>query len=210
MEQKLKLYFDTETTGIFNGWQRDFHNHAKFPAIMSFAGVLVDDEWNTVDEYHKFVILGEDIQVHPKAEEVHGISWEKCQAEGVELGDVLFVFHQMVEKARLLVGYNTDFDLGMMEISWYRWKAIRGEEIKRVALPQVLDLMKFATPICGLPPTEKMKAAGRFHNKSANLTEAMRIICNHDHSGAHDALADVKACIMLHKKIKEMQDARRV
>lgn len=199
----MKLYFDTEATGIFNGWQRDFHNHTRFPAIMSFAGVLVDDDWKIVDECHHFVQIPDEVEIHPKAFETHGITRERCN-NGVPLGFVLEVFHDMVVASRLVVGYNVDFDLGMMEISWYR----DGARAKKPQLPQVLDLMKYATPICGLPPTEKMKAAGRFHNKSANLTEAMKIICNHDHSGAHDALADVKACIMLHRKIKEMQDAR--
>lgn len=203
----MKIYFDTETTGIFSGWQRDFHNHTRFPAIMSFAGVLVDDEWNEVEEYHQFVQLPDEVEIHPKAFETHGISREKCNTLGLPLFQILDKFNLMMSKARLAVGYNIDFDLGMMEISWYRAKA-EGHEIQRCELPQKVDLMKYATPICGLPPTEKMRAAGRLHNKPANLTEAMKIICDYDHSGAHDALADVKACIMLHKRIKEMQDAR--
>lgn len=205
----MKLYFDTETTGIFNGWQRDFANYERFPSVMSFAGVLIDDNWNTVEEYHRFVKLDPGVHIHPKAYETHGISYEKCEEEGIQLEDVLSQFNRMLRDARLAVGYNVDFDLGMMELSYYRARA-KGIDIPRVQLPQVVDLMKYATPICGLPPTEKMKAAGRLHNKSPNLTEAMKIICDHDHSGAHDALADVKACIMLHRKIKEMQDARHV
>lgn len=203
----MKYYLDTETTGVFNGWQRDFSNHRHFPAIQSFAGALVDDEWNIVEEYHTLVQLPDHVEIHPKALEVHGITRERCNAEGVPIFQVLDKHNAMCAKARLVVGFNLDFDLGMLEISWYRAKA-EGYEVPRCELPQVVDLMKYATPICGLPPTEKMKAAGRFQNKPPRLSEAIKIICKQELDGAHDALVDVKGCILLHRAIKEMQDAR--
>jgi DNA polymerase-3 subunit epsilon len=59
------------------------------------------------------------------------------------------------------------------------------------------DVMKMATPICKMPPTEKMMARGRKDFKSPRLEEAYRIMFGERMDGAHDAMSDVKATARL-------------
>jgi pyruvate/2-oxoglutarate dehydrogenase complex dihydrolipoamide acyltransferase (E2) component len=60
-----------------------------------------------------------------------------------------------------------------------------------------------STPICALPPTAKMRAAGRNHHKTANLQEAHRHFFGRDFDGAHSAGADVDACARVWFAIKD-------
>lgn len=203
----MRMYFDTETTGVFSSWQRDFHNYKRFPAIMSYAHVLTDDDWNVLEEFHSLVKIADDVEVHPKAQEVHGISREICMEKGINLSLVLTHFFKGISRSRMVIGFNTSFDLGLMEISKYRAKAEENFDCGQMELPQVVDLMKYAEPICAIPATEKMRATGRHGFKPPRLSEALKIICDYEHVGAHDALADVKGCVMLHKKLVEMRNA---
>lgn len=62
-----------------------------------------------------------------------------------------------------------------------------------------------ATPLCKLPPTPKMRAAGRNHYKTANLGEAFKHFTGRDLDGAHNAMVDVRACMDVYFAIKAPQ-----
>ena len=63
---------------------------------------------------------------------------------------------------------------------------------------------RLSTPICQLPATDRMRAAGRTHYKSANLQEAYRHFFGHGFDGAHSALADVQACMAVYFAIQDL------
>ncbi len=52
-----------------------------------------------------------------------------------------------------------------------------------------------------------MKAAKRFHHKSANLSEAYRFFTGLELVNAHSAMADVQACAAVYFAIKSPVDA---
>jgi DNA polymerase-3 subunit epsilon len=201
-----RMYWDTETTGLYQS--RDFHRHEKHPAIMEYAHVLVDDDWNEVEHFQCFVKVPAYVEVHEKAYAAHGISRDKCEAEGVEPMYMFERFIAAVANSRLVGGYNINYDKDMMEITYHRLQAEYDGGIAPLAFPPMVDLMPYATPICALPPTDRMKAAGRMHFKSPSLTEALRIICRHEHAGAHGALADARGCARLHRKLWEMKNGK--
>ena len=92
---------------------------------------------------------------------------------------------------RLRIGHNEQFDARIVRIGTMRyaplfadpWKAGKAECTARMA-----------TPICAIPPTEKMRAAKRFHHKTPNLGEAYAHFCGANLQDAHSALADARAC----------------
>jgi DNA polymerase-3 subunit epsilon len=60
-----------------------------------------------------------------------------------------------------------------------------------------------ATPILKLPPTDKMRAAGRHHHKSANLREAYSHFMGRELVDAHSAIADARACMDVYFALKQ-------
>jgi len=63
-----------------------------------------------------------------------------------------------------------------------------------------------ATQILKIPPTSKMISQGLIHQfKPANLRESYRHFFGNDFENAHNAMADVNACIAVYFAIKDME-----
>lgn len=198
---KYRMYWDTETSGIIRS--RELDNSLKQPAIMQYAHVLVDDDWNEVEAFETRVKLPNYVDVERGAYNAHGLTREDCQ-DGISLQEMVGHFQRAVAQARMILGFNTGYDFDMMTVSYHRLRNDFFIEVPQIELPQIVDIMQYATPICAIPPTAKMQAAGRHHYKTPSLKEAVKIICQQDFP-AHGALPDSRACVILHRKLWELR-----
>lgn len=195
----MRLYFDTETTGFPSKILPPHHPDQS--AICSIAWALVDEKWNTILEEHHFIIP--DGWRIPEAQVAfHGITNEKCEAEGYHFRDVRDRFSDDMRwgRVRQACAYNIAFDEKML------WNHCARASLPPIPFASRFCVMEFATGYCQLPPTEKMLAAKRKGFKPPKLSEALKIICGEEHEGAHDALADVRATIQVHKKLMELMN----
>src|SRR3546814_6320321 len=130
--------------------------------------------------------------------------------------DVGVVEHAAVEmfldllNHRTRIAHNETFDARIMRIALKRyvdpldpafpfsdkWKAGKAE-----------CTAKLSTPIVKAPATEKMKAVGRFHHKTANLSEAFLHFTGKPLENAHSAMADVQGCIAVYFGVQDAQKA---
>lgn len=185
----LALYWDLETTGFRDPW------------IMEYAGLLVETSSDTeVWRASGLVALPPGATVEAGAYAVHGLTAEAC-ASGISSGACCALFWSQCAKAELLVGYYIQSDMDVMT------KASAHSGVGVQAFPRPVDLKDWATPLCQLPPTERMRRAGRNHFKTPSLVEAMSALApEHDYK-PHRALSDVLATRLLHRRIKEKLDA---
>ena len=65
--------------------------------------------------------------------------------------------------------------------------------------------MTSAAPIVNLPPTDRMRAAGRTGPKSPKLSECVQHFFSEEMIGAHDAMVDVRACARVFFHLKSLQ-----
>jgi DNA polymerase III epsilon subunit-like protein len=113
---------------------------------------------------------------------IHGISQERAEAFGLPQNHVMGLFAGMVGMADLVVFHNADYD-----------KVVLISEFFRRTEQPILDhkklycTMKGMTPICGL-----LKANNT--PKWPKLQEAHKFCFGVEFEGAHDAMADVRAC----------------
>ena len=90
-------------------------------------------------------------------------------------------------------------------------KLLRGER-RRLGRPDgfgivpVFCCMKGSTPLCKIAPTAKMRAARMDHYKTPKLSEAVRILLNREHEGAHRAMADTLATRDLYFAMRENKE----
>ncbi len=190
------LFWDTETTGL-PAW-RDPSDAPHQPHVVQAAGLLVDHDGNELEEWQAIIQPGPGAVMSKEAFAAHGISLERAQAEGIPLKDAWQKFTAMIGNANGIVGHNISFDIRIMRIAGAR---VLGDKWD-CPVPSRCT-MRMATPIINLPPTEKMLAAGFTKPKPANLSECVRYFFDEDHSGAHDALADVRASKRVYFAIKE-------
>lgn len=189
----LTLAFDTETTGL-PLWHEP-SDHPGQPHLVQFAGLVLDADGNEIDKLSTLVKPGPGAVMAPEALAAHGISLERAMDEGAAAIDVLIWFRAIAARAARLVGHNVQFDVRIMRIAAARATGVKWQP----ACPQFCTL-KRSQDIVGLPPTQKMMAAGRFGPKPPNLGECYRYFFGEELAGAHDALVDVRASarIFLH------------
>mgnify|MGYP003339884291 CR=1 FL=1 len=190
------LFLDTETTGLPD-W-RSPSDAPHQPHVIQAVGLLTDEDGNELEEWQTLIAPGPGAVMAPEAEAAHGISLQRALAEGIHLADAWQSFVSLVDRANGIIGHNISFDIRIMRIAGARATGLKWE----CPLPSRCT-MRMATPIINLPPTAKMVAAGFNKPKNPNLTECVRYFFDEDHSGAHDALADVRASKRVYFAIKE-------
>lgn len=183
------LYFDTETSGLPN----DSPDLTKQPHIVQLAAILVDPDGNELHSINT-IIAPTDWTIDLGASNVHGITTERAKEVGIP-GVIAFgFFSNLCRKASTIVAHNIAFDSTLMSLEFKRLS----KDAIHLA-PTQFCTMKATTNICKIP--------GRFPGqyKWPKLEEAHRFFFNEDFDNAHDALADVRACMRIHQHLLSNQ-----
>lgn len=188
------LFFDTETTGFTREGQSPMHPSQ--PYVVQLACQLTDDAGAILGGFS--FIVKQHAPIPPQAAAVHGISDEIAAKFGVEPGFAMRAFEHMLARADLVVAHNIKFDKLVIEAAMSRNMG----QLWVLGKP-LCCTMEAAMPICNLPPTERMMAAGRRGPKQPKLEEAVRHFFNEPLDGAHDAMVDVIACRRVFFALKE-------
>lgn len=113
----------------------------------------------------------------------NGFSHEKSMAEGVSIDFILNDFMHAKANAEVLVAHNLNFD---HRVVWA--EIVRSGRKPKSGMHKICTMMK-STKHCQLP-----QANGRGGYKWPKLEELYRHLFKKPFEGAHDALADVRAC----------------
>lgn len=195
------LFYDTETTGLplFNEPSED----ARQPHIVQLAALLVDLEKRCVLGSFDLTIMPDGWEIPEEVTKIHGITTEYARSCGVDEALAVELFLELWAQSDLRIGHNEQFDARIVRIAMlrhqkrlYNWSADDWKKGRAECTQQL------ATPILKLPPTDRMRAAGRTHYKSANLREAYLHFYGSELIGAHSAMADAQACQYVYFAIK--------
>lgn len=170
------LFFDCETTG-----KCDFKRppgDPRQPRLVQLAAVLTEGQEELASL--SCVVCPTGFTIPEEASGIHGITTEKALASGLALGAVLDLFHQMMQKADGFVAHNIDFDRLIMTRELGHWPSEK----------PAFCTMKATTALCNLP--------GPYGPKWPKLSEAYQHFFREPLANAHDALADVRACMRVY------------
>lgn len=194
----IGLFYDTETTGLpdFRAPSESEHQ----PHLVQLAARLVDLDTRSLINSMDVIVRPDGWIIPDDVAEIHGITTERALVEGVPEGSAIGALMDMWEEAQIRIAHNEPFDARIVRIALVRhmdqamadkWKEGKAECTARLA-----------TPICKLPPTPKMVAAGLNKFKTASLGEAYRHFTGKELEGAHSARADVHGCMEVYFAIK--------
>lgn len=184
------LFYDTETTGL-PLWKEP-SEHPDQPHLVQLGAQLVCLDTRKVIQQLDLIIRPEGWEISEEVGAIHGITQELAMDVGISESIALEAFYELWRNSALRIGHNESFDARLIRIATKRyfddeyqdeWKAGEAKCTQRLA-----------SPICALPPTERMKDVGRFHHKAPTLTEAYQHFFGVAFDGAHSAIADVAAC----------------
>ncbi|MDP3899635.1 MAG: 3'-5' exonuclease [bacterium] len=174
------LFFDTETTGLPRDWQAPVEDVDNWPRLVQLAWLVSDENGKEVSG-NNFIIRPDGFIIPEEASNVHGITTERALAEGVDLAEALTEFGQALAAAKVLVAHNIRFDEKIMGAEFAR-QAIQNNFF---TLPRVCTMQE-STDYCGIE--------GYYGYKWPKLMELHQKLFDESFDGAHDALADVRAC----------------
>lgn len=176
------LVFDTETTG--KAEFKSPYTDNRQPHIVQIGAQLLDAQFKVRHEIN-FVIKPDGWTVPDEAAAIHGITHADAVACGIPLVDAMRAFSALARSADTLVAHNLSFDSLVICAAMHRLGFVGDRWIK--ASHVEFCTMKATTPLCKLPGNY-----GDF--KWPRLEEAYRYCFAKEMVGAHDAMADVRAC----------------
>lgn len=184
------LFFDTETTGKADFQSRPDASHQ--PRIVQLACLLIDDtaDWEEVAHFN-LIIKPDGWTIPEEASAIHGITTERAALCGVPEIVALQVFDCLLMQSTIACAHNFSFDCFMLS----RGSTIRRRELEK----RIYCTMESMTSVCKLP--------GKYGFKWPKLQEAHTHCFGSEFDGAHDALADVRACARIYRWLQERKVA---
>ena len=191
------LFFDTETTGIRKG--------GFVPRVVQIGALLTDDQGKTMGELNVLLQPEGFDHVPQVAQDVHGFSYALLQAYGINRHVGLDAFFQLVDRAETIVAHNIEYDLDLLSIE-LDYERDNGSN---QYVPEAWsDVLKSKQQFCTMQNSRDTlmmplsDAQARFFRDTGNdqkfknprLIEAYQHFFHKDFEGAHDAMADVRAC----------------
>lgn len=190
------LVFDTETSG-----KCDFKlppSHPSQPRIVQLGAQLIDEDWKIRGELN-LIIRPDGWTIPDEVVKIHGITTEIAMRYGVSIAMALAAFDRLSEAQDepVYVAHNLDFDSLLIAVEKYRLGASGdGSLIRRRIQSSGFCTMHAMTSICRLQGNY-----GGF--KWPQLQEAHQHCFGSGFDGAHDAMADVRACGAVYRWLKE-------
>lgn len=183
------LFFDTETTGL-----PDFkkpHTDPSMPHIAQLGAILCDAAGRVVAEMN-LIVRPNGYTIPSEASKIHGITQEMAEKYGLKIESVMGLFMAMADRASVIVAHNIDFDLKMVSASLHRLKLE----------PNRADCTFYCTMKSS---TDTLKLPGNYGFKWPSLQEAHTHFIGKPFEGAHDAMADVRACMAVYYAMNPIQ-----
>jgi len=179
----MKLFFDTETTGLPTRRQAHYKEHDVWPRVVSISWALYDR--NELQK-HVYTIVRPDGFIIPEdAAKIHGITTEHALANGRPLNEVLqeLISDIKINCPEILIAHNIQFDFPVLLCELDRIRM----EPNFATIPTCCTMVS-STDLCAILHTN-----GKGY-KWPKLTELHSKLFGSDFSGQHDASNDVLAC----------------
>lgn len=188
------LFFDTETTGKADFKASPDAKHQ--PRLVQFAALLCEDDGEEIQSAN-LIIKPEGFTIPESAASIHGITTERATAVGVDCSIARHLYRRWWNASSVMVAHNIQFDLLIMDGELFRHAG--GSKAWGEAR-DTFCTMQAMTPICKLPGNY-----GDF--KWPRLQEAHKHAFGVEFDGAHDALADVRACARIYLWLRNQTKA---
>ena len=177
--KNLYLFFDTETTGVPIDYKAPSSDAGNWPRMVQLAWIL-EDENGTIIDSDNLIIIPDGFIIPDEAVNVHGITTQKAQNDGVPLVNAIREFQANMDVATYIVGHNIEFD-----------KKIVGAEMIRLGREDIMDTKK---SLCTMQSSiDFCKIPGKNGYKYPKLQELYKKLFGSEFDNAHDAMSDIKA-----------------
>jgi len=176
--------FDTETTGLPKTRQSPTKDNLECwdeCRILSIAAITYSSRGRELSRFYT-VVKPDGFKV--AATEVHGITEEEANTNGVPFEEAYKKFIDMTHNSQKIIGHNLKFDIDVL----------KAETIRRKIDFSPLESLE---PVCTLDLVKK------WYGKPKKLVVIYEELFGKEFEGAHNALFDTQACAEVYAIIKD-------
>jgi DNA polymerase III epsilon subunit-like protein len=178
---KAYLFFDTETTGLPRNWRAPISDLENWPRLVQIAWVFYKN--GACISSSDMIIKPENFKIPIEASNIHGITTEQAEKEGIPLEEALDKFESFAAESDFLVAHNISFDEMVVGAEFIR-KGIQ----TCLARKNKICTKDMSTNFCAIPATN-----GYGGYKWPKLSELHMKLFGCGFEGSHNALADAEA-----------------
>lgn len=177
----MYLIFDTETTGLPHNKNAPVEDLDNWPRLVQIAWQLHNAKGKLLSQGNH-IVKPDGFTIPFNSQKIHGISTERAIEVGEPLNEVLDAFVADLQKAKVIVGHNIEFDNNII-----------GAEFLRKEMPNLLaDFPKIDTATETKEFTDLRGGIGG-RLKMPKLIELYEKLFGEPFEDAHDAAYDVDA-----------------
>lgn len=178
-DEEVLLFFDTETNGLPLDYNAPSSNTNNWPRLVQLSWILATSDASIISK-GDFIIKPKGFTISSKSIQLHGITNERANNEGVDIEKALEVFLDDVSKAKFLVGHNINFDMKVVGAELYRLNKKDVLQSKRS-----ICTMKESINFCAIPTLRGYKYP--------KLQELYYKLFGKNFSDAHNSASDTQA-----------------
>jgi DNA polymerase-3 subunit alpha len=181
----MHLIFDTETTGLPPRGVSPRNGDAWSGCrVVEFAWELIDPSGQDI-ERGTTLIRPHGFEIPARATQIHGITTEKAQCDGITVSEWINVIELMLPSITRLVAHNISFDVNVVAAELYRAGRVDLAE-------QWLTKDRFCTMLAGTLPRQRWPRLADLY---------MRLFGEQPVGALHRAAADVAACRRIYEHL---------
>tara|TARA_B100001093_G_C26773601_1_gene991308 strand:- start:416 stop:1069 length:654 start_codon:yes stop_codon:yes gene_type:complete len=201
------LVFDTETSCLPPKSGVSILETTQWPYILQIAWILYDTEKNLIiDKCNNLIKIDSNIIIDPKSIEVHKITQEKLQQEGIDINTVLDKFNIILNWADIIVGHNLIFDKNMIQVEGIRNNRPINFIRSGISISQYCTMTN-SVNLCKLPFRNKNNNYNYKSNyKYPKLSELIYFLFREENINFHDAFIDVMYTLRAYYKLQKNLD----
>lgn len=190
------LVIDTETTAKAD-FKRPFTDPGQ-PHLVQVGAILCDQDFNVRAEVN-LIVKPDGYVIPDDVAAIHGITQAIAEQFGVRRKTAVEALAALIVKADLFVAHSFDFDCLVLNAFAFRSEPLgAASAFQSICKANGFCTMLAMAPICKLP--------GQYGDyKWPKLQEAHQHAFGVEFDGAHDAMADVRACLRLYRWIQEQK-----
>lgn len=179
----MNLIFDTETSGLFTSKRKfEYPSHELLEnydtcRIVSICWYVTQND--KIIEQSYYVIKPDNFKIGQESIDIHGITQEYAENNGVDIRFVLANFHEALKKCSNIVAHNIKFDIHTIK-----------SELFRYGIHPTIELIDSKKHICTMAKGKEYMNS----KKNPKLSELYKFIYKEDLVDAHNAIADTHHC----------------
>lgn len=204
--KNVRLYIDTETTGLPKHENTTYKNSDNWPYLVQVAFIIEDDNYGIISK-RNIIVKPEGYIIPVSSTNIHGITTEYARKVGIDRKEVMSLLDICMKYANTVIGHNISFDINVIKAEIYREIGDKAFSLKKEN--SVIDTMILGMDVCKIPNTNYRE--WKLHPyKYPKLTELYSTLFQRTMKNAHNAMSDIQATYDCYYELIKRQNNKNI